>query len=479
MNHPVIIVGAGPVGMITALLLDRLGVPSLLIEKRKQLPDIPRAIHLDSEIINILSLIGLDNFIKNQVYPSQGLFLYSKSSRKKFLQATLNFNVKCSSFLFEQNQLEQLLLEEINKSINISLKYNCEFIRINNQEAEYSIQGQIVDQPFSYLIGTDGANSKVASVSGIEYTQYPYRKFNYKVDFITDQPPEYQNRIEKFCSTNNSFVRMAFKDRVRVEITEAAINGNGSEFPVKLIEDLAETRIKKVLHADKYYFNSKIANNWIVGKTIIAGDAAHTMPPYIGEGLCNGIRDAFNLSWKVAYCFYNGHKEKLLNSYSEERKVHVNKYIGLTLLTGLLFTSSLRYVLKPLELIGVPLKINQKPVKKGNSDINVPKYDLLTNFASEGSHWDYIRPLFNSFTIIANEQLSEKTIEEMTKLFSPLNVSFYSTKDEVAQTIFRILKIKKVKSIIIRPDLSVLFCGTLNQASRIKIQKTFKNEIIS
>ncbi|MCX2744237.1 FAD-dependent monooxygenase [Mangrovivirga sp. M17] len=477
MNQPVLIIGAGPVGMITALFLDRLGVPSLLIEKRKQLPDIPRAIHLDSEIINILKLVGLDDFITNQIYPSKGLFLFGKNTNKKFLQANLNFNNECSSFLFDQNHLEQELLREIEKSINISLKYNCEFISAYNQKAELAVQGQVIDQSFSYLIGTDGANSKVADVSGIKYTEYPYRKINYKVDFITDQPPNYQNRIEKFCSTNGSFVRMAFKDRVRVEITN---NPNGeAEYSIKLIEKLAQTRVKKVLHADKYYFNTRIANKWIVDRTIIAGDAAHTMPPYIGEGLCNGIRDAFNLSWKVAFCYYNGHHDFLIKSYSKERKNNVKKYIGLTLLTGFLFTTSLRYILKPFELLGIPLKINQKPVKKGKSDLIIPKFDLLANVATVGREWDYMRHLYNSFTIITSEDLSKGAIKEITRLFTPFNVNFYSPEDKIAQSVLRILKIKKVKSVIIRPDLSVLFSGILNEASRIKIQNTFKKEIIS
>ncbi len=83
-----------------------------------------------------------------------------------------------------------------------------------------------------------------------------------------------------------------------------------------------------------YTFKSAIARKWRKGRIFIAGDAAHLMPPFMGQGMCAGIRDASNLAWKIASCLRIKHNEAILNSYQSERSLNVKEYIETTMRMG-------------------------------------------------------------------------------------------------------------------------------------------------
>ena len=83
-----------------------------------------------------------------------------------------------------------------------------------------------------------------------------------------------------------------------------------------------------------YTFQSAIANKWQKGRVFIAGDAAHLMPPFMGQGMCAGVRDVSNLSWKIIHCVKKTHNEILLNSYQKERFSNVKEYIETTMKMG-------------------------------------------------------------------------------------------------------------------------------------------------
>ena len=83
-----------------------------------------------------------------------------------------------------------------------------------------------------------------------------------------------------------------------------------------------------------YTFQSAIAKKWRKERIFLAGDAAHLMPPFMGQGMCAGIRDASNLAWKINHCIKRGHNEKLLNSFQSERFSNVKEYIQTTMKMG-------------------------------------------------------------------------------------------------------------------------------------------------
>ena len=83
-----------------------------------------------------------------------------------------------------------------------------------------------------------------------------------------------------------------------------------------------------------YTFQSAISKRWRKGRVFLAGDAAHLMPPFMGQGMCAGIRDVSNLAWKISYCLKNNHNEKLLNTYQSERYSNVKEYIKTTAKMG-------------------------------------------------------------------------------------------------------------------------------------------------
>ncbi len=83
-----------------------------------------------------------------------------------------------------------------------------------------------------------------------------------------------------------------------------------------------------------YTFKSAISRKWKKGRIFIAGDAAHLMPPFMGQGMCAGIRDVSNLAWKIAKCLRSNHNEKLLKTYQSERFSNVKEYVETTMRMG-------------------------------------------------------------------------------------------------------------------------------------------------
>jgi 3-(3-hydroxy-phenyl)propionate hydroxylase len=88
-----------------------------------------------------------------------------------------------------------------------------------------------------------------------------------------------------------------------------------------------------------YTFQSAIAKSWREGRIFLVGDAAHLTPPFMGQGMCAGIRDASNLAWKISICCKKGHNENLLNSYQSERSSNVRDYINTAMKMGELLNS--------------------------------------------------------------------------------------------------------------------------------------------
>ena len=83
-----------------------------------------------------------------------------------------------------------------------------------------------------------------------------------------------------------------------------------------------------------YTFKSAISRKWVKGRIFIAGDAAHLMPPFMGQGMCAGIRDVSNLAWKIVKCLKNKHDERLLKTYHSERNTNVKEYVETTMRMG-------------------------------------------------------------------------------------------------------------------------------------------------
>ena len=338
----VLVVGAGPVGMTAAALLAARGIDVVVVEKRSGPSDEPKAISLDDESLRTYQQAGLESEILRVVVPGTGTAYYDSEDRLLFhgraaVPNRLGYPFKNP---FAQPDLERTLYRTLDEHPRVRLLFGTAVDRIA-QDAD----GVRVDVSRSdggsgsaagainayYVLGADGGRSTVRGELGIEMTGRSYDDVWLVVDTLGDR------RTERYG--------MHHADPRRPHVVVPGLHGRcryeflllpdecepGGEPPFDLIERiLAPYRgitPDEVERAVAYRFHALSADRWRSGRVFLLGDAAHMMPPFAGQGLNSGIRDAANVAWKLAAALQNGGGEQLLNSYQQERKPHADAVI--------------------------------------------------------------------------------------------------------------------------------------------------------
>ncbi|MBX2843022.1 MAG: bifunctional 3-(3-hydroxy-phenyl)propionate/3-hydroxycinnamic acid hydroxylase [Flammeovirgaceae bacterium] len=373
--YDVIIVGYGPVGMIAANIFGMYGLQTLVIEKKTTFYNIPRAIHFDDEVMRIFQYIGLEEEILKIAKPIPGLHLIDKHQKVLF-QITKGVSSGWdSSYLFYQPELEFCLHQGAKKYDNVEIKMGVNFSTLSQSSEEVKLslleKGEPIKVKGKYLIGCDGANSTVRNFLKIPMKNLGFSSANLKMDIITDEKTSqpFGNWIQKLCEPKlGPYVFLnSRKDHLRWEFSlHKKISKNLAESPefiqsyLSKVIDPGKVEIK---HVAWYQFKSVIAKKWRFKRIFLAGDAAHQMPPYIGQGMAAGIRDISNLGWKIKHSIRSGKGEALLESYQKERYWHALKVILLTILVGKLFISNLSFLLKLVSRI-ITLKFRKIKIKE-------------------------------------------------------------------------------------------------------------------
>ncbi|WP_020533849.1 bifunctional 3-(3-hydroxy-phenyl)propionate/3-hydroxycinnamic acid hydroxylase [Flexithrix dorotheae] len=381
LNYDVIIVGYGPVGMVAANIFGMYGLKTLVIEKNTTLYNIPRAIHFDDEIMRIFQYIDLEKEILEISKPVPGLQLIDKNQKVLF-QITKGVSSGWeSSYLFYQPELESCLHQGVQRFENVDVKMGVKFTTLSQSTNEISLSLVDNGNPLSvkgkYLIGCDGANSTVRKFLKLPLRNLGFTSANLKIDLTTKTGnyPQFSSWIQKLCEPKlGSFVflngranHLRWEFSLHKKIPKSL--AESPEFVEKNLSKVIDPKEIEIRHIAFYQFRSVIAKKWRVNKVFLTGDAAHQMPPYIGQGMAAGIRDVSNLSWKLFLKIQENAGDKLLESYQKERFSHVFKVIILTILVGKLFISKLSSLLKAAAWV-LPnhlrkIKISEIPLSNG------------------------------------------------------------------------------------------------------------------
>ncbi len=357
-TYDILVVGMGPVGMTCAKWLALKGWNIGIIEKRASLFSFPRAIHMDDEIVRILTKIFDRQSILELLKPVSGMRLKDKNGNILLETSKKSESGFASSNLFYSPDLEKLMFDEINQMSNICCLSNFLVKEVKHLESMVLViatspNNNAVRFRAKYLLACDGANSIVRKQLGVLVKDYGYSKTHLKVDLQVDKPIGNNHRdwIVKYClPRNESFVFLnATGSHSRWEFSlnkkeknEGTLN---EDVVINKVRKVANIESPIVLHNKLYKFKSVIAKKWKIGNIFLLGDSAHQMAPYIGQGMCAGIRDSANLCWKLDLIMSKKSKEDLLTSYEYERLPHVRFFLLLTILTGGLFNGKLMYPL--------------------------------------------------------------------------------------------------------------------------------------
>ncbi len=333
MIYDVAIVGAGPVGMTLANLLGMRGMSVLVLEKQPKAYGLPRAVHFDGEVMRVFQKTGLAQEVLDCTLVGKGMLFKDAEdnllvdwSRSQEI-GPMGWN---ESYRFHQPGLEVALNDGLERFDHVTLKRGVAVSAIV-QGADDVLVSADQDYTARYVVGADGAQSFVRKSLGIEVEDLGFAERWLIVDVrLSRNRDDLGDYSVQFCHPTESatYVR-SVGDLRRWEIR---LTGDEPADDAQVWE-----RLKRWVSPDDgalerwviYDFRSCLAQTWQKGRVFLAGDAAHQMPPFMGQGMCAGLRDIMNLAWKLA----DGRPE-ILETYGPERIPNVRQFIELTVALG-------------------------------------------------------------------------------------------------------------------------------------------------
>ncbi|MFJ3808674.1 bifunctional 3-(3-hydroxy-phenyl)propionate/3-hydroxycinnamic acid hydroxylase [Streptomyces sp. NPDC090073] len=362
-RRPVVIIGAGPVGVTAALLLARYGVRSLLLERHPDVYPLPRAVVVDDEIRRVLQSVGVHEEFAAIARPAPGLRLLDARRRviSEFPRSLHGLHGFPQLSMFNQPELERLLRGALARRPECELWSGVEVVSVTQPDTPDTGAPDDPTGPVrvafrrgggdeeEYLwadavLGCDGAGSLTRDAIGAAWEDLRFQESWRVIDVRTSRPVRTWEGAEQICCPTRpaTFMRIS-EDRYRWEFRLADDqNLEGPDGWERLRElvapwvDLPTSRSDdfEVIRQAQYTFQARLADRWRRGRVFLLGDAAHLTPPFVGQGLCSGLRDANNLTWKLARVLRQGAPEVLLDTYERERKPHARQLIRVAVAVG-------------------------------------------------------------------------------------------------------------------------------------------------
>ncbi|MET8312046.1 bifunctional 3-(3-hydroxy-phenyl)propionate/3-hydroxycinnamic acid hydroxylase [Micromonospora sp. NPDC005173] len=353
---PVVIVGAGPTGLTAATLLAQHGVECLILDRWESVYPLPRAVALDDEVHRILARLGLRDEFAAIARPHRGLRLIDRRMR---VLAEFQRDVAPGRHgypqgsMFDQPELEEILRRNLTQYDSATLRGSTEVTALT-QDAD-GVRLDVTDTATgehqvvraAYVLGCDGANSLTRAAIGASIQDLGFTQRWLVVDVVTNAELGQWEGVHQLSDPARAGTYMRIgKTRYRWEFRLA---------PGETADDFRKmTRLHplisrwtgnipagelEVVRAAEYTFRAQVADRWRDRRVFLLGDAAHLTPPFIGQGMGAGLRDAMNLAWKLAGVLDGSLPETVLGTYQIERKHHTRAMIRLAKLIGTAMTA--------------------------------------------------------------------------------------------------------------------------------------------
>lgn len=353
--YDVIQIGYGPVSESLALMLGKQSRKVAVVERWSERYPLPRAVCVDHELYRVLFALGLGQVLPSVTQPGP---LYQWFNAKWQELLVIDWSSPSISggpevHFVHQPTLELTLHDAVAEQSSVDLHLGWEMMAARQDEDLVHVSlrncetGETKELAARYLVGCDGANSAVREIIGGTREDRGFEADWLVIDVLLKEGVT----IEKLGLPAAG----QYCNPVRpTTIVPAGINGDRvyrrwefMRLPGESIEELeSEEKVWSLLKRwagpgdielvrhKVYNFRSLLADRWRDGRIMIAGDAAHVMPPFMGQGMCAGMRDAWNLQWKLGLLLDGKADDRLLDTYERERRPHVSQVTDISIYLG-------------------------------------------------------------------------------------------------------------------------------------------------
>ena len=339
-HYQVVVVGFGPSGAVAASLLGHHGIKSLVIDKQREVYDKPRAIAIDHEIMRLFDNLGVADQVLPHVAPFHASEHFGAEGQLIRRIDTVPEPYPLSyvpTMVFTQPPVEAALRDHARAYDGIEVSLGTELVDFMPSDHGVSLTLRADDGTqrtvtADYVIGCDGASSGIRDRLGITLADLVFDEPWLVVDVLVNDAAlaKLPQTAAQFCDPKRptSFIIGPGNHRRWEIMLLPGEDPRAAQTPERVWELLARWLTPDdgtLWRAASYRFHALVAQRWRVGRVFIAGDAAHQQPPFIGQGMCQGVRDVANLIWKLARVLDGSSGDALLDSYEPERSRHVRE----------------------------------------------------------------------------------------------------------------------------------------------------------
>ncbi|MES2412185.1 MAG: bifunctional 3-(3-hydroxy-phenyl)propionate/3-hydroxycinnamic acid hydroxylase [Pseudomonadota bacterium] len=349
----VVIAGAGPTGLTLANHLGMLGVRTLVLETLPALIDYPRGVGMDDETLRSFQAIGLVEEVRRHTVPNQAMRFVDRRGR-----VLVSINPLAQPFGwprrsgFIQPLIDRELAKGLERFAHVKLQFQSAVqhyseedgmvqVGVQPMDAQGAASGDMHYVTARFLVGCDGGRSPVRGLMKLPFDGKSESTKWLVIDIAND--PVGMPNVSLVLNDDFPYVEIALPHGIRrfeflvpADADEAAYDKR--DHILQLLKRVLPDHVRPdVIRHRVYMHHARIAPTFGKGRVFIAGDAAHLMPVWQGQGFNTGIRDATNLAWKLALASRCNTRPCLLDTYTEERHSHAGAMIDLSVLVGRIF----------------------------------------------------------------------------------------------------------------------------------------------
>jgi 3-(3-hydroxy-phenyl)propionate hydroxylase len=356
-TYDVAVIGYGPTGATAANFLGQRGLKVVVIERDPDVYGRARAISTDEEVMRVWQSIGLADRLQKDMLPDRPL-QFVDAEGVPFIGMTVTprgCGHPPQQFLY-QPVVDHVLREGVARYPNVDVLLEHECLRVANRgdEVELMLADLRTDMfkrlRATYVIAADGGSSPTRGQLGVGYAGRTYTERWVVIDTKVLKEWHAHDRLRFHCKPSRPTVdcptplgHHRWEYPARTDEDEERLVRDEAIWKVLSDQGITPEHVE-ILRAVIYSHHVRIADRWRVGRVFLAGDAAHAMPPWIGQGMSAGVRDVANLCWKIAAVLGGQAPDSLLDSYQTERQPHVTEVTRRACLVGRIITERNRVI---------------------------------------------------------------------------------------------------------------------------------------